>query len=65
MVAGTSGAGSGLASRLLEASYRLEIARALACFVLLSGTGFALYLALDALSHRLLRPWHESARSEV
>lgn len=63
MVAGTSGTGSGLASRLLEASYRLELARALACFVLLSAAGFLLYLTLDALSRRLLRHWHESARS--
>ena len=63
MVAGTSGTGSGLASRLLEASYRLELARALACFVLLSASGFVLYLALDALSRRLLRHWHESART--
>ncbi len=63
MVAGTSGTGSGLASRLLEASYRLELARALACFVLLSAAGFLLYLTLDALSQRLLRHWHESARS--
>jgi NitT/TauT family transport system permease protein len=62
MVAGTSGTQTGLASRLLEASYRLELARALACFVLLSATGFVLYLLLDALSHRLLRHWHESAR---
>lgn len=62
MVAGTSGTRSGLASRLLEASYRLELARALACFVLLSATGFVLYLVLDALSQRLLRHWHESAR---
>jgi NitT/TauT family transport system permease protein len=62
MVAGTSGTGSGLASRLMEASYRLELARALACFVLLSATGFLLYLLLDALSRRLLRHWHESAR---
>ena len=63
MVAGTSGTHSGLASRLLEASYRLELARALACFVLLSAAGFVLYLALDALSRRILRHWHESART--
>jgi NitT/TauT family transport system permease protein len=65
MVAGTSGTYSGLASRLMEASYRLELARALACFVLLSATGFVLYLVLDALSRRLLRHWHESARQEA
>jgi NitT/TauT family transport system permease protein len=62
MVAGTSGTRSGLASRLLEASYRLELSLALGCFVLLSATGFLLYLLLDALSRRLLRHWHESAR---
>ncbi len=62
MVAGTSGAQSGLASRLMEASYRLQLPRAMACFVLLSLTGFVLYWALKVLSHRLLRSWHESAR---
>jgi NitT/TauT family transport system permease protein len=62
MVAGTSGTSSGLASRLLEASYRLELARAMACFVLLSLTGLAIYWSLDRLSQRLLRHWHESAR---
>lgn len=62
MVAGTSGTRSGLASRLVEASYRLELAVALGCFVLLSAAGLALYLILDALSRRLLRHWHESAR---
>lgn len=64
MVAGTSGQNSGLASRLLEASYRLELSRALACFVLLSITGYCIYLALNWLSHRLLRHWHESARED-
>ncbi len=61
MVAGTSGERSGLASRLLEASYRLELAKALACFVLLSITGLVLYAVLDWLSGRLLRHWHDSA----
>lgn len=61
MVAGTSGANSGLASRLLEASYRLELSRALACFVLLSIAGYVIYLALNWLSQHLLRDWHESA----
>ncbi|MBT4739063.1 MAG: ABC transporter permease [Rhodospirillaceae bacterium] len=61
MVAGTSGESSGLASRLLEASYRLELARALACFVLLSITGYGIYAVLNWVSNRLLRHWHESA----
>jgi NitT/TauT family transport system permease protein len=64
MVAGTSGTRSGLASRLLEASYRLELARAMACFVLLSVSGFVLYWLLQVLSHRILRNWHESARAQ-
>ncbi len=64
MVAGTSGVSSGLASRLLEASYRLELARALACFVLLSVTGYAIYGVLNWLSGQLLRHWHESAMDE-
>ncbi|MDX2222460.1 MAG: ABC transporter permease [Rhodospirillaceae bacterium] len=63
MVAGTSGTQSGLASRLVEASYRLDLPRALACFVLLSASGVAIYFALDWASKRLLRPWHESART--
>jgi NitT/TauT family transport system permease protein len=62
MVAGTSGTRSGLASRLLEASYRLELARAMACFVLLSATGLVIYVVLDRLSQHLLKHWHESAR---
>lgn len=64
MVAGTSGENSGLASRLLEASYRLELSRAMACFVLLSIAGYVIYVALDWLSKRLLQNWHESAVPE-
>lgn len=65
MVAGTSGVNSGLASRLLEASYRLELSLALACFVLLSAAGYAIYVGLNWVSHRLLRDWHESAIDEA
>ena len=64
MVAGTSGTRSGLAGRLLEASYRLELATAFACFALLSASGLGIYAALQWLSRRLLRRWHESAREE-
>jgi len=60
MVAGTGGEKSGLASRLLEASYRLELPRALACFVLLSITGYLIYLALNWISNLVLKNWHES-----
>lgn len=64
MVAGTSGTRSGLAGRLLEASYRLELATAFACFALLSASGLGIYALLQWLSRRVLRHWHESAREE-
>ena len=59
--AGSSGAGSGLAFRLLEAQYRLNIPRLFAALVLLSLTGVAIYGATALLSWLLLRKWHESA----
>ena len=60
-VAGTGGAETGLAYRILEAGYRLAIPRLFAALVLLSLTGIAIYLVLDVISRRLLRHWHESA----
>jgi NitT/TauT family transport system permease protein len=55
-----SGTSTGLAWRILEAGNRLEIARMFAALVLLSGLGIALFLALSALEHVLLRHWHDS-----
>jgi NitT/TauT family transport system permease protein len=63
-VAGTGGAETGLAYRILEAGYRLAIPRLFAALFLLSATGIAIYLVLDLISRRLLRNWHESAASE-
>jgi NitT/TauT family transport system permease protein len=60
-VAGTGGAETGLAFRILEAGYRLAIPRLFAALFLLSMTGIVIYLLLDALSRMLLRHWHESA----
>ncbi|WP_408901612.1 ABC transporter permease [Paracraurococcus ruber] len=60
-VAGTGGNASGLAYRILEAGYQLQIPRMFAALVLVSGTGIAIFLALSLLSHLLLRRWHESA----
>jgi NitT/TauT family transport system permease protein len=60
-VAGTGGAATGLAFRILEAGYRLEIPRMFAALLMLSLTGIVIYLVLDWLSRRLLRHWHESA----
>lgn len=63
-VAGTGGAKSGLAYRILEAGYRLEIPRMFAALVLISLTGILIFVALSLLSQRLLRHWHESALGE-
>jgi NitT/TauT family transport system permease protein len=60
-VAGTGGAETGLAFRILEAGYRLAIPRLFAALFLLSATGILIYLALDRLSRLALRHWHESA----
>jgi NitT/TauT family transport system permease protein len=61
MAAGSAGAGSGLAYRILESQYRLNIPRLFAALVLLALTGVVLFLLLSALTHALLRRWHESA----
>ena len=60
-VAGTGGAASGLAWRILESGYQLKIPRMFAALALISATGIAIFLLLTLLSHLLLRRWHESA----
>ena len=64
-VAGTGGAETGLAFRILEAGYRLAIPRLFAALLLLSLTGIVIYLLLDLLSRRILRNWHESVAAEA
>ena len=60
-VAGTGGAGSGLAYRILESGYQLQIPRMFAALTLISLSGVAIFLALSLISHLCLRRWHESA----
>ena len=60
IAAGSAGAGSGLAYRIAESGYRLNIPRMFAA-LLLSLAGVAIFFALSALSHLALRRWHESA----
>lgn len=60
-VAGTSGRASGLASRIIEAGYRLNAPRLFAALILISVTGIVIFLVLSLLSHLVLRRWHESA----
>jgi NitT/TauT family transport system permease protein len=61
IAAGSAGAGSGLAYRIAESGYRLNIPRMFAALLLLSLAGIVIYFALAAFSHLLLRRWHESA----
>jgi len=61
IAAGSAGAGSGLAYRIAESGYRLNIPRMFAALLLLSAAGIVIYLLLALVSHGLLRRWHESA----
>ncbi len=60
-VAGTGGIGSGLAFRILEAGYRLNIPRMFAALILIAITGVLIYGATSLIAHLALRRWHESA----
>jgi NitT/TauT family transport system permease protein len=64
IAAGSAGAGSGLAYRIAESGYRLNIPRMFAALLLLSLAGVAIFFALSAASHLLLRRWHESAMEQ-
>jgi NitT/TauT family transport system permease protein len=61
IAAGSAGAGSGLAYRIAESGYRLNIPRMFAALLLLSTAGIVIFFALSLLSHLILRRWHESA----
>jgi len=59
--AGSAGAGSGLAFRLLEAGFRLNYARLYAALLLLTFTGVAIFAVTSFISWLVLHRWHESA----
>ena len=61
IAAGSAGAGSGLAYRIAESGYRLNIPRMFAALLLLSAAGIVIYGMLALTSHLVLRRWHESA----
>lgn len=63
-VAGTGGAETGLASRILESYYRLQVPRLFAALVLLGATGIAIFAVLSWVSRRAIGHWHESALAE-
>lgn len=60
IAAGSAGQGSGLAFRIVESAYRLNIPRLFAALLLISLTGILIYAALSLLSWLVLRRWHES-----
>ena len=62
-VAGTSGTQSGLAFRILEAGFQLQIPRMFAALLLVSLCGIVIFACLSLVSHLALRHWHDSAVS--
>lgn len=62
IAAGSAGQGAGLAYRIVESGFRLNIPRMFAALLLISLAGIVIYLMLTVISHLLLRRWHDSAR---
>jgi NitT/TauT family transport system permease protein len=58
--AGAAGKQTGLASRILEASFRTEIPKMFAALVLVSLTGVMIFLLFNMVSKLVLGKWHES-----
>lgn len=60
-VIGRAGTGLGLASTLLEASYRFNFGRLYAALILISAMGVVIFACTSIISHIFLHKWHESA----
>ena len=58
--AGSAGKETGLASRILESSFRTEIPKMFAALVLVSLTGIAIYFLFNWVARLALGKWHES-----
>lgn len=63
LVAGAAGSQSGLAYRIVESGFRLNIPRMFAALLLISLTGVALFAAMSWLTRRVLGSWHASETS--
>lgn len=61
IAAGSAGAGSGLAWRIIEAGHRVNIPRMYAALLLIVLAGIAIFAVLSWLQHKALRRWHASA----
>ncbi|MEO5805487.1 ABC transporter permease [Devosia sp.] len=59
--AGSAGQGSGLAFRLLESQYRMNLPRMFVALLMLCGTGIAIFGLTSFISWLTLHRWHESA----
>ena len=59
--AGSAGQGAGLAFRLLESQYRLNLPRMFAALIMLCATGIAIYALTSLIAWLTLHRWHESA----
>ncbi|MEO1498552.1 MAG: ABC transporter permease [Planctomycetota bacterium] len=57
---GVVGSQTGLASTILESSYRLDVKQMFAALALISLTGVTMYATVHLLSQWLLSGWHES-----
>lgn len=62
IAAGSAGQGSGLAYRIVESGFRLNIPRMFAALLLISVAGITIHVLLTAFSHWLLHEWHDSER---
>jgi NitT/TauT family transport system permease protein len=60
--AGAAGRETGLASRILEASFRTETPKMYAALLLTSLTGIAIFIVFNALARWCLGRWHASER---
>ena len=58
--AGTAGRETGLASRILESSFRTDIPMMFAALLLVSLLGIVIFIVFAALSRMVLGHWHES-----
>ena len=63
IAAGSAGSGSGLAYRIVESGFRLNIPRMFAALLLIALTGIAIFLFFAFLSYLLLHRWHDSMRT--
>jgi len=59
-VAGTGGAGAGLAYQILQAGFQLNIPRMFAALLLISLTGVGMFVLMAWLSRLALGSWHSS-----